>query len=94
MSYTKLKQLDKDDLLSRWQKDQRDRGFSNEQFFQKLEPIDPWAKERRDKEMLQSHIPALAELKSVSWGSRFRKNRDINQQLLHSKIKSSKNIFH
>lgn len=91
--YTKLKQLDKPDLLSNWQKEQIDRGFINEQFFQKLEPIDPWAKERADKEFLGTHIPSLAELKSVNWGTRFRRNRDINQQLLNSKIKSSLDIF-
>ena len=87
MNSTKLKQLEKDDLMSQWQKQQRTKGYRNDQFFLKQKATDPWEKSRKDKEMLESHIPALKNLKSVSWGSHHRRNKDINQQLMNNRIK-------
>lgn len=99
MNPTKLKQLEKDDLLSQWQKEQRSKGHTNSQFFLKMKHSDPWEKERQSKNMLQQHIPALKGLQSVQWGTHHRRNKDINQQLQNQRIIAStkmvnKNITH
>lgn len=93
MNPTKLKQLEKDDLLSQWQKQQRSKKYCNDQFFLKMKAFDPWEKDRREKEMLETHIPSLKGLKSVTWGPRHRRNKDINQQLQNERIMSSRMHF-
>lgn len=93
MNQTKLKHLQKNDYLSQWQQNQRSLGHKNKQFFLTKPTIDPWEKDRREKYVIESQIPSLANLKSVSWGPRHRHNKDINQQLENQRIMKSQEYF-
>lgn len=94
MNPTKLKQLEKDDLLSQWQKNQRSRNHKNEQFFIQMKAMDPWEIDRREKKMVETQIPGLSTLKSVQWNARHRRNRDINQQLENNKMMAARRNFY
>ena len=88
---SKLSHLEKDSLLSDWQKEQRRRNFNNGQFFLPQQNIqDPWKEDKKTKTMMEAHIPAL---QGVEWGTRFRSNRDFNQNIKNKRILSAKNMF-
>lgn len=94
MNHTKLKQLEKDDLLSEWQKQQRAKNFRNDNLFLQMKASDPWMIERREKSVLETHIPGLKSLKSSKWGPRHRSNKDINQQLKNQRMMASRENFY
>ena len=88
---TKLSHLEKETLLSKWQKEQIRLQHQNNQFFLPIPQIaDPWEQERQKKKVIESQIPAL---QNTQWGSRFRSNKDMNNNINNTRILTSNSMF-
>jgi hypothetical protein len=93
MQGTKLKHLNKDDLLSKWQKEQIKLGYHNPQFFHKPDEIDPWKLGQMETQIVKEHIPALKNTNFMFSANR-RNNKEMNQILKNNKIIKSHQHFH
>lgn len=92
MTPAKLKQLEKKDLMSEWQRNQQiERG--SQHMFLPMKTFDPWERQRKEKQVVEKQIPALSNLQNVQWGTRFRTNRDINNILNNQRILTSSKQF-
>ena len=90
MERTKLTSLQKNDLLSNWQKQQKDKGYQNAQFFLAQPQYDPWQIKRAQEEALTKVIPAL---KGHKFGYA-RNNKEINQVIQNKKWENIRKNFY
>lgn len=91
MNPTKLSHLEKETMLSKWQKEQIEKKHNNSQMFLSPQhPTDPWENERKLKSVTEQIIPPL---QNTQWNTRFRSNRDMNQNMVNKKILASKSMF-
>lgn len=93
MNGTKLKQLEKPDLLSNWQKQQKEKRHYNPEMYLKRQEIDPWALGRMETEIIKQNIPALAKLQ-FGFSARHRNNKEMNQIINNQKMMEKAKLFH
>jgi hypothetical protein len=89
MEYTKLTHLSKETMLSKWQNEQS-KVPNTHMFLSVQHPEDPWAKEKKTNKIIEMQIPAL---RNTQWASKFRSNKDMNQEISNKRIQLAKKMF-
>jgi predicted RND superfamily exporter protein len=89
MSYAKLSQLTKPDLISTWQKEQNAKGYDTSFIIERKE-FDPWKLDKLEVNAVKENIPSLQK---VEFGGRYRCNKDINQSIKQSRFQQNIETF-
>lgn len=92
MNGTKLKHLQKEDLLSQWQKEQREKKYYNPHMFLNAPKINPWNIGQMETNKVKKEIPSLKNLQ-FGFSARHRNNKEMNQIINNQKILQKAKLF-